>query len=377
MKKTFKYLVQNRHATWLELFFDLVFVSSIGIVTHQLAHTHYNHIDPKQIWMFPLQFLSIWWIWTLHTLFANRFDTDSRYHRISSLAIMFLMITMTAFLGSDLFENYGLFIGFYAVIQIIIAGLYINSTKALNESKEYASKCGIIIIIGTIIIGASFLFPDPYREITLVLGIFFEMIAFILVSKNKNVPPVHKEHLVERIGLLSIILLGESIISLTTALRDINWDALSVIAAVTGFIMIGLIWWIYYDSFHVMERLKAMKNGFTLIYSHFFLAMGFVILANVIRHAILNDLNQNDFRVLAIVGMCFFYVGKQTIYFKFLPPFRKPIVINTLICVFITVGSTFLPKIEYALIGVTIGMLYYTIGNFKFTLTKDVSRFLD
>ena len=377
MKKTFKYLVQNRHATWLELFFDLVFVSSIGIVTHQLAHTHHNHIDPKQIWMFPLQFLSIWWIWTLHTLFANRFDTDSRYHRISSLAIMFLMITMTAFLGSDLFENYGLFIGFYAVIQIIIAGLYINSTKALNESKEYASKCGIIIIIGTIIIGTSFLFPDPYREITLVLGIVFEMIAFILVSKNKNVPPVHKEHLVERIGLLSIILLGESIISLTTALRDINWDALSVIAAVTGFIMIGLIWWIYYDSFHVMERLKAMKNGFTLIYSHFFLAMGFVILANVIRHAILNDLNQNDFRVLAIVGMCFFYVGKQTIYFKFLPPFRKPIVINTLICVFITVGSTFLPKIEYALIGVTIGMLYYTIGNFKFTLTKDVSRFLD
>ena len=83
---------------------------------------------------------------------------------------MFLMITMTAFLGSDLFENYRLFIGFYAVIQIIIAGLYINSTKALNESKEYAFKCGLVIIIGTIITGISFLLPDPYREITLVLG---------------------------------------------------------------------------------------------------------------------------------------------------------------------------------------------------------------
>lgn len=375
--KTFKYLVQNRHATWLELFFDLVFVSSIGIVTHQLAHTHNNHIDSKQIWMFPLQFLSIWWIWILHTLFSNRFDTDSRYHRISSLAIMFLMITMTAFLGNDLFENYSLFIGFYSVIQIIIAILYINTIKVLNNSKEYAFKCGLIIIIGTIITGVSFFLSDPYKEIFLVLGILFEMIAFVLVSKKKNVSPVHKEHLVERIGLLSIILLGESFISLTTALRDVNWDMLSVIAALTGFIMIGLIWWIYYDSFHVMERLKAMKNGFTLIYSHFFLAMGFVILANVIRHAILNDLNQNDFRVLAILGMCFFYIGKQTIYFKFLPPFRKPIVINTLICVLITVGSTYLPKIEYALIGVTIGMLYYTIGNFKFTLTKDVSRFLD
>lgn len=222
-------------------FFDLVFVSSIGIVTHQLAHTHNNHIDSKQIWMFPLQFLSIWWIWILHTLFANRFDTDSRYHRISSLAIMFLMITMTAFLGNDLFENYSLFIGFYSVIQIIIAILYISSIKVLKNSKEYAFKCGLIIIIGTIITGVSFFLSDPYREIFLVLGILFEMIAFVFVSKKKNVSPVHKEHLVERIGLLSIILLGESFISLTTALRDVNWDMLSVIAALTGFITIAFM----------------------------------------------------------------------------------------------------------------------------------------
>ena len=65
-------------------------------------------------------------------------------------------------------------------------------------------------------------------------------------------------------------------------------------AAVTGFIMIGLIWWIYYDSFPINERIKSMTNGFPMLYSHLFLAMGFVILANVIRHAILNDLNTSQ-----------------------------------------------------------------------------------
>jgi low temperature requirement protein LtrA len=33
------YNAQPRQATWLELFFDLVFVAVIGVVTHELAYT--------------------------------------------------------------------------------------------------------------------------------------------------------------------------------------------------------------------------------------------------------------------------------------------------------------------------------------------------
>lgn len=32
--KSLKYYDKNRHATWLELFFDLIFVVAIGKVTH-------------------------------------------------------------------------------------------------------------------------------------------------------------------------------------------------------------------------------------------------------------------------------------------------------------------------------------------------------
>ena len=97
--QSLQYHLEHRHATWLELFFDLVFVASIGVVTHNLAQTHHGHIELKQILMFPIEFLPIWWIWATHTLYANRFDTDSKAHRIASLIIMFLMVTMSAFLG--------------------------------------------------------------------------------------------------------------------------------------------------------------------------------------------------------------------------------------------------------------------------------------
>ena len=373
-----EYFLKNRHATWLELFFDLVFVSSIGVVTHNLAHTHNNHLVPEQIWLFPLQFIIIWWIWIVHTLFSNRFNHDSRTERIFSLTIMSLMIMMSAFFGDDLFQDYPAFVCFYAVIKLILMFLFFRASNQDRHSVSYARKSGYIILLGTGISAISIFMETPLREIILVSGILVEMLGIYVVStRNLEKPkPVHREHLVERVGLLSIILLGESIISLTGTLRSVNWDVLSIVAAVTGFIMIGLIWWIYYDSFHVMERIKSMTNGFPMLYSHLFLAIGFVILANVIRHAILNDLNRDEFRFLAITGMSLFYIGKQTVYVVFLPPYRKIMIINTLVCIFITIGSTFLPKIEYALVGITIGMLYYTLANFKFTLTKDISEYV-
>lgn len=291
---------------------------------------------------------------------------------------MFFMITMSAFFGDDLFQDYPVFVFFYAVIKFILVSLFFRASNQGLHSVSYARESGLIILFGTGISAISVFIETPLRETILVSGILVEMLGIYIVSKrnSEKLKPVHREHLVERVGLLSLILLGESIISLTGTLRTVNWDILSIVAALTGFIMIGLIWWIYYDSFHVMERIKSMTNGFPMLYSHLFLALGFVILANLIRHAILNDLNMKEFRILAITGMSFFYIGKQTVYVVFLPPFRKIMTINTLVCIFITIASTSLPKIEYALVGITMGMLYYTVANFKFTLTKDISEYV-
>ena len=163
-----EYFLKHRHATWLELFFDLVFVSSIGVVTHNLAHTHNNHLNPEQIWLFPLQFIIIWWVWILHTLFSNRFNHDNRIERIFSLTIMFLMIVMAAFFGDDLFQNYPAFVGFYAVIKLILVFLFFRASNQDRHSVSYARKSGYVILLGTGISAISISMETPIREIVLV-----------------------------------------------------------------------------------------------------------------------------------------------------------------------------------------------------------------
>ena len=48
-KKALQYHAEHRHATWLELFFDLVFVVVVAKVTHLLAHTHHGHLTGRPI----------------------------------------------------------------------------------------------------------------------------------------------------------------------------------------------------------------------------------------------------------------------------------------------------------------------------------------
>lgn len=371
-----RYFADHRHATWLELFFDLVFVASIGIITHNLAHTHDGHLSIEAVILFPVEFIPVWWIWASHTLYSNRFDTDSKPHRVSTLTIMFLLVTMTAFLGGDPYNQYALFLAFYVAIRVLLAGLYLNSTNKHDQSAQYARSMGFIGLIGAGVSGASFLFDSPMREVVFLGGVLMEMLAVLAISTKRTVVTVHRAHFVERIGLLTIILLGESVISLVAGLRDIEWNRYNVSAAITGFLMLGAVWWIYFDSFNVLERAKRLRHGFFVLYSHVMVCMGLIILANVIRHAVLGDLDQGDFRFLAIAGLTLFYVGKQTAYFIAIPVYRINVVVNSIVCIMVTVASTFLNRPEYTLMGMTAGMFFYVYSNFRWTLAKDVAPYL-
>src|SRR4030095_11782289 len=109
---------------------------------------------------------------------------------------------------------------------------------------------------------------------------------------------------------------------------DITWNHSNVMAAVSGFVMASAIWWIYYDSFHLLERRK-LTTGHSILYSHFFLFIGLAILASLIRHAILDDLDPGDFRRLAAAGTVLFFLGKQYGYYMEGPQLRAFLQVTT------------------------------------------------
>lgn len=371
------YRKRGRHATWLELFFDLVFVAVIGVVTHDLAHTHHGHIGAEQLARFPLVFIPVWWIWMTHTLYANRFDRDDREHRLFTLLIMGILVALSTFAETSLTKDFGKFVVLYSVVRLMLAYRYWRIYTHNHNELVFAKDMALAIGIGALLSMSALLFSDEAKYYVFYAGILVDVVWQVMLRKKLIVRPVDRNHLVERIGLLAIIILGESVIAMVASLSTPDWDFYDLLAATTGFFLIGSIWWIYFDSFPILEKAQRLTTGNILIFTHLLVCMGLLVLANMIRHAILGDLDHETFSLLAISGLVFFYLGKQIPYWYAFPPWRMAIISNTFICVGITVASSFLPKLEYAMLGMTVGMLAYVYLTFKRILSVNVDEYLE
>lgn len=365
--KDLKYFDPHRRATWLELFFDLIFVVALSDAGEILVETHDGHIAPEQFLHFVLVFLPLWWIWAGHTIYANRFDTDSRQHRLSTLLIMFLLIVISAqILGARNHDDYAWAVACYCGARLIIAAMYFVSKRKHNDPGGFATQVGTVFSIGAAISLSSILLEPPWSYLVFYAGIVFDMAALVLLNQRLHVVPAHTPHLVERVGLLTIIMLGESVLSIAAALADITWNQSNIIAAVSGFVMVSAIWWIYYDSFPLLEQ-RRLTTGHSILYSHFFLFIGLAILASLIRHAILGDLDANDFRKLAAAGTVLFFLGKQYGYYMEVPELRPYLLSNTAAVFALTALVLMLPLgFEGMLVGITATMICYVLLNLRY-----------
>jgi len=77
----------ERHATWTELFFDLVFVVAVA----QLATGLHSDASLDGAIAFVGLFAPVWWTWTNYAYLADLFDADGGLFRMVLLGAMLLV----------------------------------------------------------------------------------------------------------------------------------------------------------------------------------------------------------------------------------------------------------------------------------------------
>ena len=82
----------ERHASWLELFFDLVFVAAVAALATQLHEDH----SVAGLAVFAGLFVPVWWGWMGYTWYATGFDGDDRVFRVGLLAGMLAIAGLSA-----------------------------------------------------------------------------------------------------------------------------------------------------------------------------------------------------------------------------------------------------------------------------------------
>jgi low temperature requirement protein LtrA len=370
MHHTFQGLIIRR-ATWLELFFDLVFVAVIGVMSHDLAHTHNGEIHSEQIVSFFLVVVPVLWVWGEHTLFANRYDADNLWQRFIAIAVMALVLLLSLFLRKVQGGGYPGFVITYLAMQVILAIAYFTAPQTTPAGDALARQVGLAIVAGAAISVTSLLFVNHWKFVLLYAGIIVQLLLMARLNGLAREFPVHRRHLIERIGVFAIIVLGETVIRIVGSftVRD-QYGLSDAVAAAAGFLLIVQIWWIFFGALHLLERAKRIQSGLLVMLSHLLLYIGIIFLANLTGHAINGDLNHQTFAVMGVTGSVFYYLGKQLPYFMSYPPLRVPTVVNTLICIGITVLATFLPRAEYSLLMMCFGMFVCVQLNLRWTLRR-------
>jgi low temperature requirement protein LtrA len=97
-------LERERHATWLELFYDLVFAAAISEIGHSLYVN--NSSFTGSLGTISL-FVPVWWAWIGVIFYAARFETDDLVHRVLVLLHMMGAAALTINIHGALAETSG------------------------------------------------------------------------------------------------------------------------------------------------------------------------------------------------------------------------------------------------------------------------------
>ncbi len=263
---------EERHATWFELYFDLVFVAAVSQLGVALA----RHPSADVFARFAALFLIIVWAWVLYMLYANRFDTDDLVFRLAKSGGMLAIVAVAVDIHRVMAGQGGTaeFAAAYVVLRCFLLALY-------SRARHYVSGRGRtltnIYLVGysatTALWLLSIFVPTPYRFVLWGVAMVIDLVIPTRAWAALDGAAIVVSHLTERYGTFFIIVLGESVIAVVAAVAGLSFTVESWLVAGTCFVIALCLWWIYFDLADTSVVGRGVL-GLVYVYSHFPLLAG-------------------------------------------------------------------------------------------------------
>jgi low temperature requirement protein LtrA len=262
---------EERRATWLELFFDLVFVVAITELSHALVVDH----SLGGFLRFAGLFVPVYVAWQGYSFYADRFDTDDLVLRAAFFAAMLAIAAMAVQVEdvTDGVHSAGFAVS-YILLRSIMLGLYLRAWIAALEARPLVRMYGTGYACAVAIWVVSLAFDPPVRYVLWGIALALDLSLPPLSTRLHRRVPTSSAHVPERWALFTLIVLGESVVAVAVATAGSDWHVASATAAVLGFAGICALWWLYFDR---QDRV-ALRGGTPSVvvysYAHLPLLLG-------------------------------------------------------------------------------------------------------
>ncbi|MGW4523776.1 low temperature requirement protein A [Amycolatopsis sp. NPDC004378] len=269
----------GKRVGWVELYFDLVFVFAVGQVAHGMV------ADPH--WMRAAAalglFATLWWTWIGFAVLYNRRGDDSRAADRLVVLAGTIPCAIAATQVHHAFEGHPeIFAAAMAAVRLILSAAHRWPARpGLDQGRITWGY-----LFSAVLFGISVVVPHTWALWALAL---LQEAGFLLLGDRPRrrrgehrerptraarwralwKPPhdpnlaVDSAHLAERFGLFMILLLGELVITVGTAALERPADDLAYWSSlVSGLVMAGALWWLYFTSAaQIYERMLDLSGG--------------------------------------------------------------------------------------------------------------------
>jgi low temperature requirement protein LtrA len=274
----------ERHATWFELYFDLVFAAAVVELATGLAKDPSGAVFARYAGLF----VAISWAWTGFTVYANRFDTDDVIYRLvkaaAALAVVAIAIEVPRVIAGE-----GGTVAFalcYGMVRLLLVALYVRARLHIMEAGRRLIDIYIVIFSFTAGLWlVSTLVPEPYREVLWGVALVIDISAPPFAWRTLPGAPIVVSHITERFGTFFIVVLGVTVAAEVAAVAGRQFSAEAWVVGGICFAIALCLWWIYFDLADTSVVGRGTL-GLVFPYAHFPLFPGVAALGAGTRLAV-------------------------------------------------------------------------------------------
>jgi low temperature requirement protein LtrA len=270
----------DRRVTFLELFFDLVFV----VVIAQLADRLAVHPTWPGVGWFVFLFYAVWASWINGTLYYDLHGTNDVSVRVFTFLQMLAVAVMAVFVADVPGDGAAGFALGYAANTLVLVVLWFRTGVHDPQHRAASVPYSAAYLVAAVLFAASAAVDAPLIYWLWGLAMLVEVTGQIH-AYGVWTPPTDQggavfaatPSLIERLGLFVIIVLGEVIVGAVNGMAALDpVTADGVVIGVLGVLVAIGLWWIYFDL--VSNHAPAPRRTQLWLYLHLplVIAMGAV-----------------------------------------------------------------------------------------------------
>jgi low temperature requirement protein LtrA len=261
----------DRRVTFLELFFDLVFV----VVISQLAERLAEHPTWGGVGWFAFLFYAVWSPWINGTLYHDLHGTDDVSIRVFTFAQMIAVASMAAFIADVPGPGASGFALGYAAQNLVLVIMWFRTGLHDPSHRPASVPYSGSYLIAAVMFAVSAWVGEPARYWLWAAALAIQ-VAGLVIGFRRWTPPESQTGdaviptsgaLIERLGLFVIIVLGEVIVGAVNGMaRTAPLDVRDLVVGLEGVVVAIGLWWIYFDL--VSNRPPVSRKTQVWLYLH-------------------------------------------------------------------------------------------------------------